>query len=83
VLLGEAMYFQAWAEGRAMSWEQAVAYALAITRPPDAPAADAAPSTPTETGTSGLDRGGDPEAARLTAREREVAALVARGRTNR
>ena len=61
--LGEAAFAAAWAEGRAMSPEQAVAYALAAP-PAAAPAAPAPPGP-------------------LSPREREVAALVAQGLTNR
>ena len=56
----------AWAEGCAMSWEEAIAYALA---PGDSPAAPVPRGTPAPT--------------ELSPREREVAALVARGLTNR
>ena len=72
--LGGSVFTQAWAEGRAMSWEQAVAYALAITAPPesDPPGAGSASAV-----------NGDPEAARLTPREQEVAMLIAEGHSNR
>jgi non-specific serine/threonine protein kinase len=73
-LLGKAELARAWAEGRAMSFEQAVAYALAITAPAAPTATDAGPA-PVVTG--------DPEAARLTPREGEVARLILQGRTNR
>ena len=55
-----------------ITFEQAVEYALAITATA-APAASAAHAAPA----------GDPAAARLTAREREVATLIVQGRTNR
>jgi len=57
-----------------MSWEQAVAYALAITAPPD--------SGPPGAGSDSAVNG-DPEAALLSPREREVVMLIAEGRTNR
>ena len=41
--LGEAVFAQAWAEGRAMSLEQAADYAMAVTAPSEPPAL-AAPS---------------------------------------
>jgi non-specific serine/threonine protein kinase len=69
--LAEAAFSAAWAEGRAMPPEDAIAYALASE------GSEAEPD-----GVAGLvspGRGADP----LTAREREVAALVARGRSNR
>jgi non-specific serine/threonine protein kinase len=73
---GEAAYVTAWAEGRALSVDQALALALEQTAtlpaaPAEAPAAPLAHRSAT-----GPDRP-------LTAREREVAAQVARGLTNR
>jgi DNA-binding NarL/FixJ family response regulator len=68
--LDEAAWQEAWAEGRAMSMEQAIEYALSaeestasISPSPQRPSADELPA--------------------LTRREREVAKLVARGLTNR
>jgi DNA-binding CsgD family transcriptional regulator len=63
--LDEASWQGAWEEGRAMSMEQAIGYALSEEKPipPTSPAPDEAPH--------------------LTRREREVAALVARGFTSR
>jgi DNA-binding CsgD family transcriptional regulator len=68
--LDEASWRAAWAEGRAMSMDQAIDYALSEEKPtspispaPERPSADEAPH--------------------LTRREREVAALVARGFTSR
>ncbi len=68
--LDEATWEASWAEGRAMSMEQAIGYALSEEMPtppiystPNRPLADESPS--------------------LTRREREVAALVARGLSSR
>jgi predicted ATPase/DNA-binding SARP family transcriptional activator/DNA-binding CsgD family transcriptional regulator len=69
--LNEAAWETAFAEGQAMSFGEAVEYALStevLSRP--------APSAPEEPST------GSPQAD-LTRREREVAALVAQGLTNR
>jgi len=68
--LDEASWRAAWAEGRAMSMEQAIEYALSEERPtfPISPAPERALAD---------------EAPHLTRREREVAALVARGFTSR
>ena len=69
--LDEAMFEKAWAEGKAMTIEEAIEYALSEKE-------YSTPSTPT------LER---PPAAKpmgnLTRREQEVAVLVARGLTNR
>jgi predicted ATPase/DNA-binding NarL/FixJ family response regulator len=64
-------FVTAWEEGQAMSPEAAVDYALASRRPPLSPASDA--SVPMK------DRPNSP----LSAREHDVAALIARGLTNR
>ena len=69
--LGEAPFAAAWEKGRALTLEQAVAYAVSSM--------DASP--PDVEGTAKPKR--DIETALLTAREREVAALVAQGLTNR
>ena len=69
--LGEAAFVAARAEGRAMSLEQAVEYALESTK--------AAQAKGKEKGKLRKDTAAD----LLTAREREVAALVAHGMTNR
>jgi predicted ATPase/DNA-binding CsgD family transcriptional regulator len=67
--LGEAVVAQLWAEGQALSGDAAVTLALAV--PSDVPevlqAAVAVPAPP----------------GMLTSREREIAALVASGRSNR
>lgn len=70
VALGEVAFEAAWAEGRAMSLEQTVGYALQ-TEESLAPTCGA--------GDRSAGRGLD----RLTPREREVAELVAHGLTNR
>jgi predicted ATPase/DNA-binding SARP family transcriptional activator/DNA-binding CsgD family transcriptional regulator len=71
--LDEATFQAAWEEGRAMTEEQAVAYALSEDEEQDAPALVPAPEQPQL----------DPRTQGLTAREQEVALLVARGLTNR
>jgi non-specific serine/threonine protein kinase len=77
--LGGDTLAQAWAEGRAMSLEQAADYALAITEPPgpELAAAEAVLPHPAPAPTP------EPASGRLSPREQEVAALVARGLTNR
>jgi non-specific serine/threonine protein kinase len=70
--LDEAAFEAAWSEGRAMSPEQAIEYALGT----EEPAPPAAPK-PEERAPAG----GSPDV--LTPRQREVALLVARGLTNR
>ncbi|MFL5734284.1 MAG: tetratricopeptide repeat protein [Chloroflexia bacterium] len=67
--LGERAFDKAWAEGKAMTIEQAVEYAQVVPAPglPDAG----------ERRTARSDFGG------LTRREREVAALITQGKTNR
>jgi len=71
--LDEAAFQAAWEEGRAMTEEQAVAYALSEDEEQDAPTLVPAPEQPQL----------DPRTQGLTAREQEVALLVARGLTNR
>jgi len=67
--LGDDMFAAAWAEGRALSPEAAYALGLAVAPPGPPPAVTTRP--------------GHPEGGALTPREREIAALVATGRTNR
>jgi non-specific serine/threonine protein kinase len=69
VVLGDAPFAAAWAAGRAMTLDQAVEYALAWVEP-EKPAKVRQP-------------GREPKDDPLTSREREVAAMVARGMTNR
>ena len=66
--LGEAAFADLWAAGRAMTRESAIDEALAFAGPP--------PLAPQSTGVHG---GG---LSRLSPREREVAVLVAEGRSN-
>jgi len=69
--LGDAAFDAAWSDGRAMSLEQAIDYALEAAGPPvPSTAADVAPVTRRQP-------------SPLTRRECEVAALIARGLTNR
>jgi predicted ATPase/DNA-binding SARP family transcriptional activator/DNA-binding CsgD family transcriptional regulator len=68
--LDEASWEAAWAQGRAMSMEQAIEYALSEEKP--TPPSSPAPKRPPAD-----------EPPSLTPREREVAVLVARGLTNR
>ncbi|NRQ32691.1 hypothetical protein HII36_12700 [Nonomuraea sp. NN258] len=65
--LGDTLVDLLWAEGRAMTLDQAVACAL-DGQMPESPAEQAAPAA---------------RSSRLTAREREIAELVARGLSNR
>ncbi len=68
--LDEASWEDAWAEGRTMSMEQAMEYALSEEKPVTPPSPDS--EQPSSDGPSSL-----------TPREKEVAILVARGLTNR
>jgi non-specific serine/threonine protein kinase len=70
--LGADAYDALWAEGRAMSLEHAVEYALAAPEPKGA----------TESGGIGAPHS-EEDAGPLTQREREIAVLVARGLSNR
>jgi non-specific serine/threonine protein kinase len=69
---GEAEFRQAWADGRGMSLEQAVAVALAELDSLGAPSFARSPR-----------QSGNEKIGGLTAREREVAAHVAQGESNR
>jgi predicted ATPase/class 3 adenylate cyclase/DNA-binding CsgD family transcriptional regulator len=71
--LGDQAFAEAWADGRAMSPEQAIAYASARQH-----------AEPPGAGGSGLEAtSARDDASPLTRREQEVAALIARGLTNR
>ena len=72
--LEEAVWREEWEKGRSMTLDQAVEYALSEDEEQDAPTLVAVPEQQL------LD---DEPAERLTAREQEVALLVARGLTNR
>jgi non-specific serine/threonine protein kinase len=67
--LGEAAFAAAWAEGQTMTLDQAIDYALAWSESVES----AQPRRQTRR----------PDGEILTSREREIAALVAHGRTNR
>jgi len=69
--LGETDFAAMWAEGRAMTLERAVGYALGAEEPTPAPSRKPKEPRP------------DRQPSILTRREREVALLVARGLTNR
>jgi DNA-binding NarL/FixJ family response regulator len=85
--LSESAFAKAWAEGRALSLEEAISHALATTEP--TPATASQPNTRAREGPPpALARQpGDAVATglplTLTPRQREVATLVAQGRTNR
>jgi non-specific serine/threonine protein kinase len=68
--LDEASWEEAWAEGRAMSMEQAIEYALSEEKPVTPPSPESEPPS-------------SDEPPSLTPREEEVTILVARGLTNR
>jgi DNA-binding NarL/FixJ family response regulator len=70
--LDEATFNAMWNEGRAMTMEQAIEFALAEIKIPDAPARSLTPRQAAKEKFGGL-----------TAREREVSALIAQGKSNR
>jgi predicted ATPase/DNA-binding CsgD family transcriptional regulator len=94
--LVEATFVAAWKEGRTMPLEQAIAYALAtkdalptVASPPEANAQEASSDLPSGTISSPPSPALSPRRAikqkfgGLTSREREVARLVAQGKSNR
>jgi DNA-binding CsgD family transcriptional regulator/exonuclease VII small subunit len=74
--LGEASFDAAWTEGRAMSPEEAIEYALSDEGSPSAPLTPEEPPTDRQ-------QPADEPLERLTRREQGVALLVGRGLTNR
>jgi non-specific serine/threonine protein kinase len=72
--LGEEGFGKAWAEGRAMSMEQAIEYVQGVDAPWPARR---------EVRGAAKDEGTASEAGVLTRREREVAVLISQGKTNR
>ena len=85
-VLGEAAFAAFWADGHALSLDQAVDLALTTFGP--APLADAVPpgsmaGPPPATEPVRPPAAPAPSPSALTRREREVAALIARGMTNR
>jgi DNA-binding CsgD family transcriptional regulator len=68
--LDEASWAQAWAEGRAMSMEQAIEYVLSEEKPVTSPSPES-------------EQPSSDEPPSLTRREKEVAVLVTRGLSNR
>ena len=81
--LGAARFERAWSEGQAMTLERAVDAALALPEEASDEMEPAPAALPTEPVQSTVPARPDEAASPLTAREREVAALVARGLTNR
>jgi non-specific serine/threonine protein kinase len=83
--LGEDALSRTWSEDRGLSLDQTVEYALTITATPTQPASGeaATPSSPAETNERRSDPERTPDVVPLSPREQEVAALVARGLTNR
>ena len=69
--LGEEVFAAAWTEGTTLSLEQAVAEALA------------GPRRPTENGSAASGQPAGEDFGGLTARERQVAGLIAQGQSNR
>jgi len=91
--LGEARFAAAKSAGAAMPLEEAVAYALSIAAdaaPVGLPRSDRAPTASADAGAAGVpgastptDGPRRPDPVPLSAREREVVALIARGFSNR
>ena len=78
-MLGEDRYHERWAAGRALSTPEALDEALAVTRlRPDSEMVTGSASIASESGKGGV----PPELVELTARERDVLRLIARGKTN-
>ena len=73
--LDEATFAKAWAEGQAMTREQAMGYAAELAVHPQQPPSSAQPLSPR--------RATKHEFGGLTPRERQVATLVAQGKSNR
>jgi non-specific serine/threonine protein kinase len=74
--MGESQFATIWAEGRAMTVEQAIQYALALPMMTESTAVqDDDPNVVQQTV--------HPHLEELTPREREVAALIAQGKSNR
>lgn len=71
--LDDTAFNAAWAEGRAMTFDQAIDFAFADIRIPDTP--DVSSLSPRQAAKEKFDG--------LTAREREVAELIAQGKSNR
>ncbi len=88
--LDDAGFAAAWAEGRAMSLERAIVYALELTTPVDMAALDTGSTAPALTALRSSPATGEMmrdarlacAAHCLTAREREVLHLVAQGMSN-
>jgi predicted ATPase/DNA-binding CsgD family transcriptional regulator len=83
VELGEEAFAAGWAEGRALSLDQAIAYALAAEQPTPTGATAATPARPAPAAGSPGARPPAGAAGGLSPRELEVARLIARGQTNR
>jgi len=73
--LDETAYAQAWAVGRALTWEQAIDFAFTLDM--------SAPVAPSATLQFSPHSEAQPDWGGLTRRERQIAALVAQGKSNR